>query len=173
MPTVEGDVAMKRRMIQVEFGVLFVDLQGQPDTDTHKQIDMTLEGRLLDDLEGLLTWLVRGAMRWYENKDLKTNQPESVAQFTKEYFDECDELQQFINERCELGADYKVASQELRDAFKYSNIGDGNITQTLFNKRMRQKGFPKKDVWIDRKTVKGYTGIRLKNEDDSGAFGNV
>ena len=165
MPTVEGDRAMMRRLVQVEFATLFIEgLSDDRVSPTRKLLDLELEEKLLNNLEGLLVWLVQGAVRWFHAKDLKTNQPECVSRFTKEYFYECDMLQQFIDNECEIGDDFRVSSKALTEAFKASS-GE-HVSPQLMKVRMLSKGFKKHErLKIDGVNQRGYIGLKVKPYD--------
>jgi hypothetical protein len=68
---------MVERFQVVPFPVTFVDLaEGEAPTAVRRQRDNGLKQRFLADQQGLLRWLVAGAVAWYATRDLKRNAPE-------------------------------------------------------------------------------------------------
>jgi phage/plasmid-associated DNA primase len=107
--------AMVERFQVVPFPVTFVDLaEGEAPTAVRRQRDNSLKQRFLADQQGLLRWLVAGAVAWYATRDLKRNAPEKVKEFGRRYFQQQDKIASFIQERCVVSACASPSSIDLR-----------------------------------------------------------
>lgn len=119
--------------------------------------DMRLEEKLEKELPGILNWALEGLRAWQENG---LQAPAEVLAATKEYREEEDALQAFIDENCVINKSFQAPAAELYH--KYSNWAkDCNeyvVNNREFAKRLQEKGFAKK------KTKKGlrYTGLSLR-----------
>ena len=82
----------------------------------HRIRDPELKRKLLSEKaqQQLLTWLVRGAVAWYKNKDF-TSQPPLIRDAFNKYNAENDKLQQFIDTYCEIGVTYYVNASAFRE----------------------------------------------------------
>jgi putative DNA primase/helicase len=99
---------MMRRIVVVPFHNIYTtpDDPKRPfdsNNSHHRLRDSDLKKKLLEERarEQFLVWLVRGAVAWYKNKDFST-QPSLVKDAYKQYNDDNDKLQLFINECCEV-----------------------------------------------------------------------
>jgi putative DNA primase/helicase len=81
-----------------------------------EEIDRELLSKLKRELAGIFAWAVRGAVEWHQHG---LAEPAAVCQATAEYREEMNMFAEFVNERCIVGPDCKVSSQELFDAYKY------------------------------------------------------
>ena len=71
--------------------------------------DTNLPQKLKAEGEGVLAWLVRGAMRFYAAGQ-RLPRPVEVAKAVKDYRAEMDVAARFFEERCEFGAGLSVRS---------------------------------------------------------------
>ena len=97
-----GDHGIWRRLMMVPF-------QRNYDADKTLIKDTNRSEKLLAEIEGVLAWLVRGALE-YQQEGLR--EPGKTKAARDEYKDEMDLLKDWISECCELG-DYREASQNL------------------------------------------------------------
>jgi phage/plasmid-associated DNA primase len=114
---------------------------------------------MLDDCQQqLLTWLVRGAVKWSVSG--LGPQPEIIKNALNNYCSENDKLGQFIEEQCELGRDFRVNAGVFRDAFnQYTNA---RIQQKDLVEMMKKRGFK----YVQLRTGNGkrdriYNGLKL------------
>ena len=122
--------------------------------------------RLLEEStrEQLLTWLVRGAVTWFKNKDLSA-QPHAMLAAFKVYIDENDRLQQFIDMRCETSEKSYVNAGNFQEYF----CKDMNTTmmQNKLSVIMAEKGFIATVPRINGKSQKMYKGLRFSDTTDT------
>jgi putative DNA primase/helicase len=86
--------------------------------------DKTLKDRIVaTEAEGVLAWLVEGAVRWYAN-GLVT--PEIVAQRSKEHTTDADPVWPFIIERLEVGDDFTTEFTDVYHAYDMWCQANGN-----------------------------------------------
>jgi putative DNA primase/helicase len=104
--------------------------------------DKTLKAALLAELSGILNWAVEGCLNWQKHG---LGLSESVAEANATYRKECDQLQTFLDERCQRGEYFSVGAHELYLAYKKwaGECGEDFITETAFGLRMVEKGHTK------------------------------
>lgn len=148
------DYALWKRLILIPFEVSFVE---NPCFDNEKKADKHLTEKLKREKEGILNWAVQGCLQWQEH-GLKT--PATVEKATKQYQNEEDILQQFIEEACVKGSMLEVQASSLYQHYRVwsQNNGLKPMDNTSFGRKM-SKRFNK-----TRKS-KGavYQGIALAN----------
>jgi putative DNA primase/helicase len=160
--------AIMERILVIEFPVFFTDLaEGEAPTALRRQKDAGLKKRLEGNLEGVLKWLVAGAVRWYANPGLKKKAPEKVRAFSRQYFEEQDQLMAFIKECCVVEAGAEVSTTEFHAAYcAWLGGPNGNGARPPGPKTlvglMRNKGFAKDKIRVG-KPLNGYLGLRLQN----------
>ncbi|MBN98160.1 MAG: hypothetical protein CME16_02755 [Gemmatimonadetes bacterium] len=131
LPHVNGnDSAIWRRLRIIPFNRNF----------TVEEQDRELGHRLEAEKPGILAWLVRGAMDWYEN-GLQT--PKAVAEATAGYRSEMDTVGQFIEERCEAVSNAAISSSSLYETYRKhcNDTGRSPVSQTMFGRTLSGKGF--------------------------------
>jgi putative DNA primase/helicase len=93
------DHAIWRRVMLIPYNATF----------TNDKCDPTLPEKLKQEREGILAWLVRGAVAWY--CEGKLNPPAEVIQATAEYRADQDTVGRFVTEQCEVGPGFNVLLQ--------------------------------------------------------------
>jgi putative DNA primase/helicase len=102
-PIVKGqDHAIWSRILLIRYGVKFGSPEDVAAGRAHAIADEQLFEKLLSEREGILAWLVRGAMRWYA--DGKLIIPNSVRAATHAYQTNQDRIGTFVRERCVVDA---------------------------------------------------------------------
>ena len=132
------------RVLVVHFPVTFVDLlPGEEPSEFRRQKDPALKARMAATPEGVLRWLVEGAREWYAAPGLRRTAPAEVLDYSRQYFAEQDRLGKFLEERCRIGADFKVATAELLEMYNGENK-DAKMTPGGLATALRGKGFDKR-----------------------------
>jgi putative DNA primase/helicase len=166
MPELHGEVtqAIVDRLLCVHFPVTFTIMgEGEEPSKFRRPRDDTLKERILADLQGVLRWLVEGAVMWYGSKDLKRNAPEAVKEFSKQYFRDQDVLAAFITEMCVVGEGEKVGSSDF--LMSYNNwTEDKKLDNKAMASFMRSKGFEKKRCRFNGDNIQCFLGIALKKD---------
>src|SRR5208282_4530624 len=80
--------------------------------------DDGLRDALREELQGVLTWAVQGAVLWWNRGQPDLREPKIVTDAVEEYRSEMDRLGQFIDERCERAAGEKALSKSLYAEYK-------------------------------------------------------
>jgi len=144
------DSALWERIHLVPFDVRFVD---NPIGKNERPVDRDLLEKLKAEAPGILSWLVRGCLKWQESG---IKRPDSVQNATTEYRQDEDIIGKFISERCETGAVWQVQASTLFAAFRdwCTDFGYA-INQTRFGKEMKSRY----DYTKGRNTY--YIGIQL------------
>jgi putative DNA primase/helicase len=138
------DHAMARRLLVIPFRHRFWD----PDTparagerrDERFRQDKGLLARLKAEAEGILRWLVDGAVAWHRHG---LPQAEAATQATEEYRAEQDQLGTFLEEYCVVDPARTERANRLYD--RYSNWlkpqGCDPLSYKRFAAQLRLKGF--------------------------------
>ena len=123
-------------------------------------IDKDLRDKLLVELPQIAGWLCKG-FDLYMKEGLQ--EPKKVSQETKEYKEESDIVQTWINENCEIDKKaWTRASDLFNDFVMWCKKNMENIlTQTAFGRNMGKK-FKR----LTYSTGKVYTGIKLRVKPD-------
>jgi phage/plasmid-associated DNA primase len=109
-------------------------------------------------VEGVLAWCVRGAVEWFSRG---LDYPEEVISATNEYFKDEDVIQHFIDEKLDLGPNYKAPASPVYSTFKsFAELNSFFVFDSReFKKRMEQKGWESKHT----KTGNMWFGFRVKS----------
>ena len=132
LPQVNGnDPAIWRRIRTVPFTRVF----------TPEQQDRRLADKLAAEQAGILAWIVRGAVSWYQN-GLPT--PAAVHAANAEYRSDMDSVGQFIEERCEVTADAAVSASSLYASYRHHSNDNSRspVSPTMFGRTLSTRGFP-------------------------------
>lgn len=136
LPKIKGlDFAIWRRIKVLKFQATFT-----PDT-----VDVKLPEKLRTqhEQEGILSWLVAGAVRYYNNGLVLSD---DVAQATEEYKYTCDTVGRFLNECIEKRDGSYCGAQELFQHYEKfcSEFGLDPLTSTMFGRVVHIRGIQKK-----------------------------
>ena len=124
-PHIRGtDNAIWRRIQMIPFKVQFSD----------EQQDKELPEKLQAEGPGILAWLVRGCLSWYQEG---LGVPEEVKAATAEYRAEMDLLRDFLDSCCVIGPDLSATADTLYKAY-VSWAEDQGLTD---KERLKQRGF--------------------------------
>ncbi|KAF9345480.1 hypothetical protein BGX26_003077 [Mortierella sp. AD094] len=163
------DDAILRRIKVVPFRNIYTtcDDPGRPydaNNPRHRPRDTSIRKKLLMEYsqEQLLVWLVQGAVRWHRDGGLGET-PQCMKDALEEYCTENNTLKAFIEECCQLSAEYKVSVAEFREAYK--GFTGSNIKQNVLAKKMEKRKFTYGQARVegDNRKVnrKVYHGLRL------------
>ena len=121
------------------------------------KVDKNLCKKLNSEQEGILAWLVRGAINWYKNG---LQPPQAVIEATQEYREDEDRLGGFMKDVCDVGEDYHVTSSDLYKAYvKWAEEnGEHPMAQRTLTQRICYRGFEKDKISGNRSLI----GLRIK-----------
>jgi phage/plasmid-associated DNA primase len=183
------DSALIRRIVLIIYNYTFKNPDELDATNKwHKPIDLSLKPYFESDAGAAdtLDFCVQGAIMYYAKKALALASkvlspvPREFSAVAKEYAEENDKLQVFIDEACMTeGADLSVAKSDFVEAFTnflYTGGHDVNLAGDGLARAMCLKGFSQKPPdgrnnpmirTLDaKKRGKGFFGIRLKTEKE-------
>ena len=124
-------------------------------TDFTGKEDKDLRDKLLTEMPQILGWLLKG-LKLYMEEDLEES--EAIVKATKEYREEMDIVQQWVNEYCEIKPSYFARANDLYDSFRaFCLRRDQRTNQTIFGRNLGKK-FKK----YNSGSGIVYLGIRLK-----------
>lgn len=121
------------------------------------EIDPELPQKLRAEAEGIIAWIVRGAMQW---KASGLGRPPRLMAATKATWrEEMDRLAAWRQECCDEGPDLQCQARPLYSSYREwdEDAGEHPMTETMFGRRMVDAGFKKRTA--GRVT---YLGIALK-----------
>jgi putative DNA primase/helicase len=150
-PKVDGsDAAVWDRIRLIPFRVSFADRE-----------DQELGAKLAAEAEGILAWLVEGALEWQEDG---LGSCDAVERATAGYRTENDTIGRFVAECCELGEDHRVQRKALRAALTRfcEDTGDDIPPAATLGRWLTERGV--RESRFDG--VRGYRGIRLASGDN-------
>lgn len=104
---------------------------------------------------GIFNWYLEGLKKYYVEG---LAAPEKVLAVTSKYKEKSDEIQQFIDDACEVGANFIVTVNSLLDAYKKWS-GNKYIVARTFSPKLEEKGYKKTRAGNDR--VSSFVGLRL------------
>jgi putative DNA primase/helicase len=103
--------------------------------------DDTIETSLLEELPGVLAWLVEGARKAFEHG---LCEPKVVRVASAEYRGEVDDVGEFLSERCDIGPGFAATARELYAAYtdwaRSSGLQDAR-TQTALTQSLKTRGY--------------------------------
>jgi putative DNA primase/helicase len=102
--------------------------------------DKTLKDRIVaQESEGVLAWLVRGAVAWAASPGLIT--PEEVQKRSDQHIEEADPVWPFIHERLEVGEEFETEFQAIYGAYASWSQLNGNkpMSGRAFSMALRER----------------------------------
>jgi putative DNA primase/helicase len=151
-----SDDATWERIITVEYKRRYLD-DPNPALPNEFPRDPTIKERLLGEKEGILAWLVRGAMEWAANGLMR---PQSTKTATRSYRIEEDWALRWIEARCIVDPKESVPAGLLySDFLNWWDRSDRAPSQAAFGRRLNDLGYTKSKDPKTTRTVRN--GIRL------------
>jgi putative DNA primase/helicase len=125
-----------------------------------EEVDRSLPGKLLAEAEGILAWAVQGANLWSQQG---LGKPPEVVAANDEWRSENDQLARFIEECCVVSESLAGKARPLYECYRQwaEGAGETAITETLFGRRLKDKGFAKEH----RRHGTVYSGIAFRPDD--------
>ncbi|KAL0018645.1 hypothetical protein WJX79_005555 [Trebouxia sp. C0005] len=158
-----NDAAILRRLVVVPFAMIF---KQEADIDcenpSHKVMDKSLGKQLatIECRQQLLTWLVQGAVAW--QRDGLGGLPKKMKDAMKSYVAENDLLQEFLDEDCDVGADYEAMTTRFYALFIKKK---GRVSDKELAKMMEARGFTKKITRSFPQRAMKWQGVRIRDID--------
>lgn len=125
-----------RRMKLVPFIVTIPD----------KEIDMDLPAKLEEELQGILSWAVKGCLDWQQSG---LSEPGAVRDATTSYRHEQDILGDFIEDCCQINPLLSIPKSELKE--EYQRWCEENSVESVKQKTFRNR-------LIERGIIEGKSG---------------
>ena len=135
-PAVRGtDEGIWRRMRVIPFNVQI----------PASERDSQLEGKLVQELSGILNWAIDGCLAWQAEG---LPEPKAVREATETYRRESDVLGAFLEARCQAANGFSVGATQLYTAYREwaQSCGEQVISQTLFGRQLSERGIEKKKI---------------------------
>lgn len=122
------------------------------------KVDKNLENKLKAEWTGILNWIVQGAIMW-QVEGLKD--PEVVQDASKQYRENMDPLEAFLDECCKAGSNYTIMGRPSYNAYRdwARESNEHLMSMTKFGREMAKK-LPK----TKERNGTRYVGIQLKKE---------
>lgn len=114
-------------------------------------------------LQAVLAWAIEGAQAWYLLG--RAGLPELATSATKKHEQrtDLDNVQAWIDERCEVGEHHFAINSELYPNYEGWCKLNGVIAkqQKSFSQSLKRKGYADKVTKQNGKTVRGYAGLKV------------
>ena len=158
------DYATERRLVLIPFLAKFVNHPKEP---FERLLDKHKGDELIKNIDIFFSWLGKGAKKYY--KDGLQDMPSVAADAKKQYYQDNDELGEFITTCCDITDPLvKTSTAELFEYFKeYSGHKSMNIRS--FAMKLKEKGFGPTQVKDkhNHTNLRGFLGIAIKGADIS------
>ena len=151
-PIIESqDNSIWRRVDRLDFDNTFNEADGTRDE--------FLRDTLESELEGILLWMVNGAIEWYK---IGLATPEAIADLNISYKEELDEIGGFLEICTEKDSSSQVSKKTLYLLYTFwcKHIDEYPLSKKAFGKRLEENGFAHKRS----NGVESRTGIKLNTE---------
>lgn len=156
-PTIKGDDnGIWRRIMLVPFMRNFA-------TDPHIVRDEARAAKLDVEREGILRWLVEGAI---EYRAFGLCPPEAVKEATADYRDEMDYMKEWLENYCEMGSEYRETKADLFDSWKKFAEPRGLLRYMSSQNQLARRlatGTVMPVRVVPGKRGRGFVGIRLRS----------
>lgn len=190
----ETDHGSWRRFLMTPFPYTFVKPHVEPPTKFHKIGDPTLKHRVKNDpsvRRAVLAWLVAGAQKWYEGGEIMPAPPTCVADRTKQWKMEVDQVLQFLTEFTVMEGGYAIRSEELLEEFRewqkargsaawgpntflqrmqgHHDVISGGVEFRKFRTnriRLSKKHDPNGEKPTNSPQLRGFVGVRFKTKEE-------
>jgi P4 family phage/plasmid primase-like protien len=126
---------------------------------TEDRVDSELEKKLLAEKEGILAWMIEGALKW-KQEGLKPSPRIRAA--SNQYRTDCDVIGDFIEENCSTGTDLKISQSNLWILWQGWAKDNGYFcgSKKTFTRRLKDRGI-NPDGYLNGS--RAYVGISLKS----------
>lgn len=154
-PIIKGiDEGIKRRLKIIPFIKMIPEEMKRPMNEILEEMK--------SELPGILSWVLEGYNQW--RKDNKLVFPDEVVSTTKEYFEDADKVQIFLDNCCTFNSSNMVSVKELHE--KYLNFCSSNGDKPL-GKRTFESQLKEKNLKLERKTNNRcyWMGVDVKKGD--------
>lgn len=136
---------------------------------TLEERDPSLINKLLEERDGILSWLIEGAASWSRQRMISggtgLDTCDAVDNATTAYRDDNDFISLFISERILEAEGQSIRARELYDAYQLWSDRTGEpiaLSENLFSRRMEERGLKK----TRSKDGQYYRGICLNGHSD-------
>ena len=151
MPQINGtDDGIWRRIYRICFNVKIPE----------EKMDRHIKDRLLEELDGIFAWAVRGCLEWVKDR---LNPPPQVMFATESYRKEQDNIQNFIDDCCVTGDAFEISKKNLYRVYSEwaKTNGEVSLAMRSFSERLKNKGF---DDF--KRSAMYWKGIALRVKDE-------
>lgn len=159
------DFAIQRRLHVTPFRQVFAqprDMHRYPDA---MPADLQLGAKLDRERPGILALLISEARKWYADG---LAVPGIIADTTDAYFADADDFGQWLEQNCSRQSEAWTPTNVLfvnYSAFA-QQLGREAMHQDAFAKKLKASGFDDSRGRVDDRQVRGFSGLRLKNETE-------
>lgn len=150
LPKINGnDPALARRIHVIPFNVTF-----KPE-----DMDKELPFKLRSEKEGILAWLIEGAVVWNKNG---LHPPETVINASMQYIKDMDHIQQFLDDCIDFEEGSKITKSEMYCVYKSwcEDSGIKPLAKTSLGPELEKKGLQEKRLSSKRQ----WLGVKEKSK---------
>jgi putative DNA primase/helicase len=128
LPQIRGtEYAIWRRTLMVRFSVRFGTDEDIREGRADRMRDDALQAALAREREGILAWIVAGALESYRDG---LRPPESVLMAVRQHQPDQDRVSVFVADHCALGADERVTVADLSSTYVSYSKSSGTNPQS-------------------------------------------
>jgi len=122
-----------------------------------EDVDPDLENKLLIEKNGILAWMVQGALRWKSEGLVSSSRIKAAS---NQYRNDCDIIGEFIEDNCTIDPNAKVPRTVLWGKWQFWSNQNGHYTgsKKTFTRRLKDRGIAD-DGYLNG--VRAYVGIDL------------
>jgi putative DNA primase/helicase len=134
-----ADFALWERIHLIPFELSFVDRE--PKAENERPADKQLLEKLKSEASGILSWLIRGCLRYQDQEEGGLRPPAIVREATFQYRRQEDTLIDFLEECCDIDPAESAGATDLFEAFrlwsglKWSQRAFGDLMTERFEKK--------------------------------------
>lgn len=145
-----GDHGIWRRLVTIPWEVRIPE----------EERDKELVDKLAAEREGILAWMVRGAMAWRKDG---LDEPVAVMEAAMSYRESMDDMGRFLDDMCATDPSGTVPVDDLyiAAAWWWEREGLKLPPKPVFGRQLTERGIGQARIRVDKAQVRVRTGIRL------------
>jgi len=123
-----------------------------------QDVDPDLENKLLTEKNGILTWMVQGALKWRSEGLVSSARIKAAS---NQYRNDCDIIGEFIEDNCTMTPNTKITQSALWGAWQFWAHENGyhHGSKKTFTRRLKDRGINADGY---HNGARAYAGIDLK-----------
>jgi putative DNA primase/helicase len=161
------DFAIQRRLHVTPFKQVFCQPKDMARFPDALPADLQLKSKLARERPGILALLISEARAWYADG---LEVPAIIQDTTAKYFADADDFGQWLEQNCDRDAEAFTPTNTLFANYCgfAQQMGIEPAKRDSFAKKLKSSGFKDDRRRVDGSPLRGFAGLRLKNESETG-----